>query len=102
MLIAASTPVTEVQALLGHSNPQTSLRVYSHWFGDVETKSVETLASALLAQGGHPVDTLDTSPEEPAVGADENVLIPKENLAPPAGFEPTAPGLGILCSIHLS
>jgi hypothetical protein len=24
------------------------------------------------------------------------------NLAPPAGFEPTAPGLGILCSIHLS
>jgi hypothetical protein len=23
-------------------------------------------------------------------------------LAPPAGFEPTAPGLGILCSIHLS
>ena len=23
-------------------------------------------------------------------------------LVPPAGFEPTAPGLGILCSIHLS
>ncbi len=25
-----------------------------------------------------------------------------KNLAPPAGFEPTAPGLGILCSIRLS
>jgi hypothetical protein len=23
-------------------------------------------------------------------------------MVPPAGFEPTAPGLGILCSIHLS
>ncbi len=23
-------------------------------------------------------------------------------LVPPEGFEPTAPGLGILCSIHLS
>jgi hypothetical protein len=23
-------------------------------------------------------------------------------VAPPAGLEPTAPGLGILCSIHLS
>jgi hypothetical protein len=29
----------------------------------------------------------------------ENPLI---LLVPPAGFEPTAPGLGILCSIHLS
>ena len=25
-----------------------------------------------------------------------------QKLVPPAGFEPTAPGLGILCSIHLS
>ena len=26
----------------------------------------------------------------------------ERKLVPPAGFEPTAPGLGILCSIHLS
>ena len=26
----------------------------------------------------------------------------RDRLVPPAGLEPTAPGLGILCSIHLS
>lgn len=31
-LFMAGAPVTEVQALLGHSSPAVTLKVYSHWF----------------------------------------------------------------------
>jgi integrase len=48
-LIMARAPVTEVQALLGHSSPGVTLKVYSHWFKNVETDSVEGLAKGLLS-----------------------------------------------------
>jgi integrase len=94
ILIMQGTPITEVQHLLGHSNPQTTLKVYSHFLRDVNTNSVQLLARNLL--GGPSVDTLG-SPQTPAIAInDETPLISLGFLAPPAGFEPTAPGLGIL------
>ena len=102
ILIAAGTPITEVQALLGHSSAQTTLKVYSHWFKTLKTTSVDTLSKALLGTGGHLVDTSADQPARIAVNDEEIPVDSAENLAPPAGFEPTAPGLGILCSIHLS
>jgi integrase len=47
-LIMAGAPVTEVQALLGHSSPAVTLKVYSHWFKNVETDSVDRLAKNLV------------------------------------------------------
>ena len=102
ILIAAGTPITEVQGLLGHSSAQTTLKVYSHWFRTLKTSSIDTLAKALLETSGHMVDTSSDEPGRIAVNDGENVSDSAENLVPPAGFEPTAPGLGILCSIHLS
>ena len=46
-LIMAGAPVTEVQSLLGHSSPAVTLKVYSHWFKNVETDSVYRLAKSL-------------------------------------------------------
>jgi integrase len=102
ILIAAGTPITEVQALLGHSSAQTTLKVYSHWFKSLKTGSIDALAKVLLGTGGHLVDTSGDEPKDIAVNDGENFSDTEENLVPPAGFEPTAPGLGILCSIHLS
>ena len=41
-------PVTEISALLGHSSPVVTLRVYSHWFKSVKTTSIEDVAAAVL------------------------------------------------------
>ena len=59
-LIMAGAPVTEVQSLLGHSCPAVTLKVYSHWFRNVETDSVDRLAKGLLIGSknlGHFLDT---------------------------------------------
>jgi integrase len=102
ILIAAGTPITEVQALLGHSSAQTTLKVYSHWFRSLKTSSIDILSKALLGSSGHLADTSAEQPKDIAANDEENLSSSEENLVPPAGFEPTAPGLGILCSIHLS
>jgi hypothetical protein len=52
--------VTEVQGLLGYSSPAVTLKVYSHWFRNIETDSVDKLAWTLLAGSknlGHFLDT---------------------------------------------
>ncbi|GEM_PF-368523 len=102
-LIISGAPVTEVQYLLGHSSPQTTLKVYSHWFTSTQSDSVHRLSRTLAGNFGHFLDTLERSGG--SAGA-RQIAKPfeftEETLAPPAGFEPTAPGLGILCSIHLS
>jgi site-specific recombinase XerD len=36
-LVTAGALVTEVQSLLGRSSPAVTLKVYSHWFKNVET-----------------------------------------------------------------
>ena len=102
ILIAAGTPITEVQGLLGHSSAQTTLKVYSHWFRTLKTSSIDTLAKALLETSGHMVDTSSDEPGRIAVNDGENVSDSAENLVPPGRFELPTPGLGILCSIHLS
>jgi integrase len=102
-LIIAGAPVTEVQYLLGHSSPQTTLKVYSHWFTSTQSDSVHRLSRTLAGNFGHFLDTFDRFEGSAGSGHGAEVLdFTRENLAPPAGFEPTAPGLGILCSIHLS
>jgi len=102
ILIAAGTPITEVQGLLGHSSAQTTLKVYSHWFRSLKTSSIDTLSKALLGTGGHLVDTSADQPARIAVNAEEIAIDSAENLVPPGRFELPTPGLGILCSIHLS
>jgi integrase len=51
-LILAGSPVTEVQHLLGHSNPTTTLKVYSHWFKKIKTDAVSNLARNLGVGAG--------------------------------------------------
>ncbi len=50
MLIMDGAPVTEVSALLGHSNPTTTLSIYSHWFKGVETGAVAKMARSLMGK----------------------------------------------------
>jgi len=48
-------PITEVAHLLGHSSPTITLNVYSHWFRDVKTDAVATLARAVCGESGSKV-----------------------------------------------
>jgi len=50
MLIMNGAPVTEVSALLGHSNATTTLDIYSHWFKDVQTGAVNNMARNLYGR----------------------------------------------------
>ena len=49
-LIAMGRPVTEVQHLMGHAKPSTTLDVYAHWFRQREDTAavVEALASKVM------------------------------------------------------
>src|SRR4030095_7096311 len=85
------TPIPEVSAMLGHADVTTTLRVYSHFIPKMRTDSTQRFAASIF-QRGHFVDTL----------CKENLRNDLVSLMPPARFELTAPGLGILCSIHLS
>jgi integrase len=60
-LIINGAPVTEVQNLLGHASPAVTLKVYSHWFKNVETDSVDRLAKGLVGSKnlGHFLDTFE-------------------------------------------
>jgi integrase len=65
-LIMTGAPVTEVQSLLGHSSPAVTLKVYSHWFKNVETDLVDRLAKSLTTGSknlGHFLDTLEVAPK---------------------------------------
>ena len=91
----AGALVTAVQYLLGHSSPQTTLKVYSHWFANTQSDSV-------MVPPGHWPEILDIfytsgrSEGSAEIGEGAQVLnFTKELMVPPAGFEPTAPGLGI-------
>jgi integrase len=50
LLLADGADIVEVSHLLGHKNPGITLRIYSH-FVRRETKSVQNLASSILAGG---------------------------------------------------
>ena len=51
-LIERGAPVTEVQYLLGHSKPDVTLRVYSHWFKKTRTTTVADLARVVCTPSG--------------------------------------------------
>lgn len=53
MLIMAGEPPTRVANLLGHSTPAVTMSVYAHWFKDVKTDAVNTLAQRLM--GARPI-----------------------------------------------
>jgi integrase len=51
-LIMGQTPITEVQALLGHASPAITLRIYSHWFQTKDTGAVGRLSKIVLGNSG--------------------------------------------------
>jgi hypothetical protein len=55
-MIVAGAPVTEFQHLLGHSSPQTTLKVSSHWFANMQSDSVHRLSWTLAGNFGHFLD----------------------------------------------
>ena len=70
ILIASGAPITEVQGLLGHSNPNVTLGVYTHWFKNSETVSVSRVSSLILgaknrttSENRHEIDTISVEPE---------------------------------------
>jgi integrase len=49
-LLAAGCPITQVQHLLGHSNPGITLRVYSHWLPSEDTGVPARFAASFLGE----------------------------------------------------
>lgn len=47
-LIAAGSPVTEVQSILGHSSPAITLTVYAHWFRASKTTAMDSVVKNIL------------------------------------------------------
>jgi integrase len=47
-LLAMGAPITQVQHLLGHSNPGVTLRVYSHWISSADSGIPARFASSFL------------------------------------------------------
>jgi len=47
-LLAMGAPITQVQHLLGHSNPGVTLRVYSHWIASEDTGIPARFAASFL------------------------------------------------------
>jgi integrase len=115
ILLMNGTVITEVQKLMGHSDPNVTLKVYSHFLPDRESNSVQTLAKSLVgfgdetetSAGGHCVDSDHRSGPLPdflpvAVNDAEVLENVGSSVAPPARLERATPGLGILCSVQLS
>jgi integrase len=47
-VIAHGAPVTEVQHLLGHSDPGMTLKVYSHWFKGADSGAASAYTASLF------------------------------------------------------
>ena len=72
-LIMEGAPVTEVKAVMGHSNATTTLNIYAHWFKGAKTGAITKLARTLMAKKspqkasdeghGHFLDTLEVGSE---------------------------------------
>ena len=64
-LMTVGAPVIEVQSLLGHSSPAVRHKVYSHWFKNVETDSVDRSAKGLVGSKnlGHSLDISEVAPK---------------------------------------
>ena len=64
-LINEGRPVTEVQYLMGHATPVTTLNVYSHFFKARDNRKVADVVAAIFdgQEGGHFVDTSTPVPQ---------------------------------------
>ena len=78
--LRAGIPVHQVAAWLGHSNPNTTLRVYAHVLGESQDLSAVARLDALETAPGHSRDTLLI--HEPS----DTVLLPLDE-----GLEMTKP-----------
>lgn len=65
-LIANGAAISEVQHLLGHGNAAITLRVYTHFFKNIETDSADRLGRAIFGSNG---PRLDPSAAETAKSA---------------------------------
>jgi integrase len=90
-LIMGGASVTEVQHLLGHSNPGVTLKVYSHWFSNVETDSIDRLAQAIAQpQSPRPASIPTPRPKVVALGISEDPAKPGHFLDTPGGAQEVA------------
>jgi integrase len=68
-LIAAGSPVTEVQSILGHSSPAITLNVYAHWFRATKTTAMASVVRNLLKtvpkKSGQKMDRTHASARSP-------------------------------------
>lgn len=67
-LINEGRPVTEVQYLMGHSTPITTLRVYSHFFKARDTRKMADVVSAVFdgVESPQAAPTLAPAPASPS------------------------------------
>jgi integrase len=56
----AGTPIPEVSAMLGHSNVNITLTVYTHFIPKMQTDSSARLASAIFSGKNRLATKLDT------------------------------------------
>src|ERR1700722_17911945 len=72
----------------------------------IKSASIDAIRMVFIARSPVPVQSTGSPCIMKPVSAGRTIGVQNgvggRNLVPPAGFEPTAPGLGILCSIHLS
>jgi integrase len=56
-LIRRGAPVTEVEQLLGHSNPGITWKVYSHWFKGADSGAASAYSADLFSGYAAGIDT---------------------------------------------
>ncbi len=84
-----------IQMQMGHSSIKVTMDIYGHLMEKVNVKSASKLAKTVFGKGqGDFGSKMVANNERETKGTSKSL-----NLMPPAGFEPTAPGLGSLCSI---
>jgi len=57
-MIQLGKPVSQVSQILGHKNPELTLKVYTHWFtGASSASAMADLAAAIRRPNSNPVST---------------------------------------------
>jgi integrase len=79
-LIAAGSPVTEVQSILGHSSPTVTLSVYSHWFRSSKTTAMDTVVRGLFTDSSRSGQKVGTPRRQSAASATDSSAATPENI----------------------
>ncbi len=80
-----------IQIQMGHSSIKVTMDIYGHLMEKVNVKSASKLAKTVFGKDQGDFGSKMVANDERATKESSKSL----NLLPPAGFEPTAPGLGI-------